>query len=209
MKEIKIKLYKFDELSEEAQKKVIEREQNYRYENNHPWSDSDRETLDSFCEIFPVKWESWDEYNIFWKYTGEDYHKELSGVRLISHLWNGYKHALYKGKYYSAPFRKVEKDKEHPAGLAYTKRHSRITKDTSCVLTGYYMDDTILAPIYKVLDGEDLTSTFLDVLEDCMEAFRKANKAEQENWQSEKAIIEELKDLDHDYEEDGSVRHCE
>ena len=207
MKTIEIKLFHFEELTEEVQQKIIEGEQSHRYEHNHPWEHESRATLDAFCELFPVKWESYDEWNIHWSYTGEENHEELKGTRLMSHLWNEYQHALYKGKYYSSSMRKVPVDTEHPAGLEYTHRRSRAMKTNNCcVLTGYCMDDDILAPIYEVLDGKNLQSTFKDVLGDCMESFRKSWQEEQEHWSSEECIREELQDDNSYYEQDSTKR---
>ena len=57
MKTIEINLYSFNELSEGAKQTAIE---NYRSEaHDIYWSDENRQTMETFAEIFPIKVKNW------------------------------------------------------------------------------------------------------------------------------------------------------
>ena len=51
----------------------------------------------------------------------------------------------------------------------YKHRYSKIIKDTCCVLTGYYIDDDILEPIYDFLKKPSKHVTFADLMRDCLQ----------------------------------------
>src|SRR5690554_5862974 len=101
MKTIEVKLYQFAELSEEAKQQAIDDKRN---SINHDFiMEEARETLNKFCNIFSIQWDSIDYlnpgYNSF-KINIDDTIKELSGLRLAKYIWNNYKHDIFKGKYY-------------------------------------------------------------------------------------------------------------
>ena len=201
-----------DELDERARERAIEHERDMRYQRGNPWQDENIETLNTFCEIFPCKWDEVRDYShggrVVWTYTGDDDAAKLTGARLMAYVWNNYSISVCKGKYYSTPFHKVEKSKEHPAGLAHTSRRSRVLKECrgSGALTGYCLDEDILAPVYDVLDGKHVSSsyTFHDMLGDCMDAWYSAAEADDEHFYSEEAIMEDLRESGAYFTEQGT-----
>ncbi len=193
-------LYELDELDAKARERAIDRERTSRYECGDPWQSEQRATLDAFCKAFPVKWKEWNDYGIDYRITLDDREQVevLTGARLLAYVWNHHRIDVYKGKYYSTPMCKCEKSPEHPAGLTYTHRHSRIQLEGlgACVLTGVSYDESILGPVYDILDGKHIhdTYTYIDMLDDCMHAFHKDVTSEYEYFTSDEAITEDLRD---------------
>lgn len=204
MRIIETAVYKFDELSEQAQQKVIE---NWRTDEQHPWSDENRESLEAFCNLFPIKSTDW-EYGyrnyINSRFTGDSDHEELSGIRLQRYLVNNYWRDLFKGKYYSINLREN-------GTYSFKSRHSRCQFESSCPFTGYFMDDVILQPIIQyMLDPRKTGSfwqqtNFADLLHDCLQAWLKGCQDDYENWLSEEYIREEIFANDYEFTEDGKL----
>lgn len=208
MRQETITILKFDELSYEAKQTAIENYRNKDYEL--AWADENRQSMEEFSKIFPIKVTDWcygigGEGVTFRFEVDHDEVEELSGWRLAAKLWTNYKDDLFKGKYYSSSFRPHPVTKEHPAGITYTKRYSKIFLENSCVLTGYCMDDNILGPIYDFLD-KPTNQTFRDLLEDCFHEWIKACNADIE-WQNSDEYISGNLVLANEYEftEDGET----
>ena len=148
------KVYKFDELDEAGKRRALSDMQAGEYIGG----EDNEATLHAFEAIFPVK-AIWWEYgcgraSITPKIDVSDEVDALRGPRLAAYIQNNYGHALFKPEY-----------------LAYYKgkaRYSRISKSTSCVLTGFFMDDEILDPIYSFLKLQDKYQSFSDILNDCL-----------------------------------------
>ena len=154
----------------------------------HYYSGSDNEkTLEEFCRIFSVKCRSWEYDSCTYHYRFTTEHDEdienLSGQRLATYLWNNYRRSIYKGKYYSK----------------YPKyRYSRIFLDNCCPLTGYYIDHDILAPIFEHMDRPNPNTTFLSLIDHCLDSFFKACRDDYENSISKEGFVEsaECNDLE-------------
>lgn len=206
MREITTKLFTFEELSDEAKQKAIEQYRDRGYEP--AWTEENRQTLEAFENVFPIKVSNWS-------YGGRgegvtfsiisDHIEEVSGQRLATYLWNNYGRDLFKGRYYSTPMRSCPVDKEHPAGLTYKKRYSKIMLDNSCVLTGYCLDDDILKPIYDFLNKPTKGITFSDLMEDCFDAWIKACNNDIEYQNSDEYITEHFHANEYEFEEDGTI----
>lgn len=207
MRTIELKLLKFSELSDKAKEKACE---NYRNKGYEPaWTQENRETMEKFAEIFPIKIMNWSYggrgEGVSYCFTVDDTIEELSGQRLATYIWNNYRHDIFKGKYYSSPMRNVPVDKQHPAGLTYTKRYSKIILENCCVLTGYCMDDSILAPIYKFLNKPDINVNFKDLLDDCFDEWINACNADVEFQNSDEYVGEHLEANEYEFIEEGET----
>jgi hypothetical protein len=204
MKTIEIKLYKFNELSEEAKQKAIN---DYRNNDNYEDFSDEIESLKQFYSIFPVEQHgnNWSNFRV----TCDDNISGLFGQRLAVYLWNNYKTNLFKGKFYGSlstnepvKHKRIKSKGPFKNGNMFHPYYSAITLSNSCVLTGFYMDDELLAPIYKFLDKPDNT-TFKELLSECVEAWSHALKREEEWRNSDEYISEELTANDYDFTEDG------
>lgn len=221
MRTIETKLYQFEELSEESKQRAIEK---WRSEDTEiAWASENRDTMEKFAEIFPIKVTDWSYggrgEGVSFRFTCDDCIEELSGQRLATYIWNNYKSDLFKGKYYhSQKFGLTDHRLIHRRvkskqitnncpnkGKWSNSYYSGLFLETSCVLTGYCMDDDILDPIYKFLDKPS-NQTFRDLLENCFDEWIKACNRDIDWQNSDEYISETISANDYEFEEDGT-RH--
>lgn len=193
MKTIEITLYKFDELSSEAQQNAIDkwRETDTEYFFSH----DNEASLKAFTDIFPIQVRdfSYDAYSHSERvlYSGEADYQTLSGPRLVAHIQNNYGHVLYPAKVYRLKSGKTRK--------------SRILKDTEMVMTGYYMDNHLLDPIYDFLKSGDKNTDFEDLLSSCIYEWGKACQADCHYQQTAEYIKETIIANEYDFTSEGEL----
>ena len=205
MKTIELKLYEFSELSEDAQQNAIS---NLDTDNHAEYLAHEvKDTLDAFCAIFPIKWISFDiancDYSV--KFTGEDEHKNLTGIRLLKHLENNYFPQLRKGNY-----RTYKGNSKHLCikytklnnGNTYGAFYSRIFFNYECSLTGMCFDSYILDTLLQFRNNPKNVD-FEELLTDCVFNLLKGVRIDLEYYESEEFKREELIQLDNLYTEDG------
>jgi len=184
-------VYKFNELTESAKQKAID---NYRNHDEYFWAGENEHTLKEFCNIFPVKVREFDygyNKNIDFTYTADDNILQLKGLRLATYIHNNYGYKIFKKKYL--------------AHIHKEARYSKIQKETDCVLTGYYIDNEILDPIYQFLKSPKENVTFEDLLNDCLQSWLSACQKDYEATQEDEYIIEHLEANDYDFTIDGKI----
>lgn len=200
MKKITVdyEVYSIDELSENAREKAY---YSWLRDFDYPWADDNRATLDKFENIFPIKVKNW-EYGyrkyINFEMTCDDEIAELSGIRLLKYIYNNYYDFLYKGRYYS--IRHCDENGKY----SFKYKYSKVIKDNSCPLTGYYMDDEILEPIYKFLKNPSPSITFENLMYKCLDNWLYACDKDYEYCTSMEYFIEESRDNGWEYFEDGT-----
>jgi len=216
MKQVNVKLYRFSELSEEAQQKVIDRERQYVGDFLTSFYAKEREeTLEKFCDIFGIvkvkKWEvreGWHRYNLeftSWPFT--TYHNvgidpdEVCGKYLMRYMRDLMKD-FYEWKFFSTHFHTDENGK-----LTYKKRHSKITLVEDCCLTGVCYDCDILSPIWDWYRKPDYKISLYDLVDSCLYSFFRAWEQDIEYSYSDEGVREDLlaNECDEEYCEDGSV----
>lgn len=189
MKTISINLYTFDELPESVQDKII---YNWRTDDEYFWSGENYDSLKAFCDIFRINiinYEYGYQNYINASTSLDDDILELSGIKLAKHLWNNYKNYLFKPKYY---YRNGK------------MRNSKIQFDNDCILTGYYIDNEILGPIYDFLDKPD-NRNFDELLEDCTQSWLSACRKDYDYWMSRECIIDDIKSNDYLFTANGEL----
>jgi hypothetical protein len=179
-----IALYSIDELPEAIQKKAYHQ---WLERASYTWAEENEKVLKAFENIFPVKIISW-QYGGYGDYirftmTCDSCIEQLSGLRLLKYLYNNYFDYLFKGKYYS-------KVKLVDGKYVYKRRHSKIIKDNCCVLTGYYLDDIILEPIYNFLKNPKSYVTFFDLMQECLENWIRGCARDYEDYFSFENFLE-------------------
>ena len=212
MKTIEIKLYQFNELSEDAKQTALdhfrENEINSEYMINEA-----HESFIKFAEIFGIEWDNMDyieNYRSNYKCTLDDSILELSGQKLATYIWNNYKTDLYKGKYYGRLSSydktglKIPISLEHPIGQRHVIHYSKCTIENSCVLTGMCYDDDLLEPIYNFMDFPT-DQDFKDLLEDCLTKLCKTVQSGIDYKLSEEGLTESIECNDYDFTEEGKL----
>lgn len=214
MKTIEIKLFKFEELNEEAKRKAIEQER----ENVHTdfIYDEAHETVKKFNNLFGTSEgrNSWLESHID---AFEHNVLELKGLRLRKYILNNFGSGLFKGRYKGklvdtfADGTKIPKSDKHPIGKRHVKRYSKALKDdTCCVLTGVCYDNSLLQPMYEFLEwklrpdyNKDLDLE--DLIKDCFKSLEDSIESEIEYLHSDEGIIESIEAKEHDFTEEGLI----
>lgn len=201
MRTIRIKLYKFNELSKSAKQKAIE---NYRNSDNYfDYSDIEG-SVKAVIELFNLKTgRTWDDIRTS---HIDDSILELKGIRLATYLWNNYKTELFKGKYFSL-WSKTEKSYKHyKEGYPVLKsRHSKVILNNDCTLTGVSFDNDILQPVYDFLKKPDVNTTFEDLIKDIENAISKCYRDTEEWINSDEYITETIEANDYEFTQDGKL----
>ena len=203
-----IKIYEFDELAEEVKRELINKEF-----NNLDIDFIVDEWLNTVKEIGKLLGDQRPSYEI--GYACHNYlhyrnhsepDEELTGIRAMKWIQNNWINYAYKGKYFSTPFRKCEKSPEHPSGVYYKHRYSKITLELdNCPFTGVCYD-CCFSEAWKeykeeIKHGEQLTvSDFVSLLQ---EKLIEDISQEIDYRYSEKGIKEELRIKE--YYENGEV----
>lgn len=187
-------LYKIDELDENARQSAYNEWLNHF--DDFDLSDNEN-TLNAFLEVFyGIEVRSWSYDTCEYDYTMRSRYDEdiecLSGERLLSYLYNNYYDDLFKSKHYYKTF-----------GTVMKTRRSRIFVDNCCVLTGFIRDEDILEPIYRFLEHPNRNTTFLDLMEDCLDSFFSACQKDYEYYSSMEGFESECESNDWEFLEDG------
>lgn len=184
-------LFTFNELSDPAKEEAY---RNWLCTFNYAWDKENRDTLKSFCDIFKVKCNEWqyDRWNYHYRFSTllEDEVENLSGQRLATYLWNNYRSQIYQGKYY------------YKNGIS---RHSHIFLRQDCVLTGYYLDEEILAPIYAHIHKPNPSRTFLELIDMCLDSFFNACRDDYDGCQSIEGFQAEAEANEWEFLSDGNI----
>ena len=117
--------------------------------------------------------------------------ENLHGARLAAYLHNNFGSHLFVPKIYYKGRR---------------RRRSRLFCTTECPLTGYYMDNMILDPIYCFFTHPDDT-TFYDLIECCLDTFFRACRDDARYCRSEEYFAELAESNAWEYLASGTAYH--
>lgn len=192
MKTIEIKLFKFEELTSEAQQNAIDK---WRESDEYGFYKDNEESLKGFLEIFPIQVKDWsyDAYNHNERilYSGGADYQLLNGKRLVSHLVNNYYSVLFEKKVF-----KLKSGK--------TRKSRIIEQETCCPFTGYHTDEALLQPIREFLKTPSKID-FEDLLSDCIFQWGKACEADCYYQQTNECITENIIANDYDFTDEGEL----
>lgn len=196
MRTIEVNIFGINELSDKAKEKAWMK---WQEKADYPWADENRNTMREFEKIFPIKVTNWEygyrnDYDF--EMTCEDIITELEGFRLQKYIWNNYRTQIFKGKYRS-------KGEYVDGKYQYKSRRSRIQTTDSCVLTGYYIDDDILGPVYEYLNDRKPNKDFKELMNDCLDAWIKACESDYDACFTLEYFIDHAEANDYEFTEDG------
>jgi hypothetical protein len=226
MKTIEIKLYQFQELNKQAQEKALN---NYRSEgiDCSYFYDEAHETVKKFHDIFGTEDGHHSWLDIKTAHIDENI-LELKGLRLRTYIINNFYSQIFSGKYKKswyfkegeAPKKlcklirtseyKYKEGKETKTGVKQIYR-SKINFTNDCELTGVCYDYSILKPLYDFLawndPKNDSTTTFEELMENCIYSLKKDLESEEEYINSDEAIIETFESNNWHFEENGKMNN--
>lgn len=202
MRTIKLKIYSFRELSEEAKETAIDNYVKGKIFDLHVsfLQDEVNDTANAFMRQFPVKI-SYHCRRMFtnMEFYGDIWIEDLKGLRLRTYILNNFGEILYKPRF-------IYTGIIGQPGIQ--TGYSKIQKDNTCVLTGACWDDSLLEPIYEFIEKYDDRrygdTTFDDLIRGCGENLLYTYNREVEYRQSDEYIRETLTESDYEFLEDGT-----
>ena len=201
MREITVKLYKFSELSEKAQRRAWEMGPDF----SDSYSSEYRETLKKFEDIFDIAVYRWSvddcRYSFDYVTAGRAVEApEGDALRLARYIWNNYADCILKGRYYSTRGRYID-GKYH-----YKYRYSKVTKNMDdCPLTGVCMDMDILQPVIDCLHYKSFFDSYEDLIDACLDSFFRAWRNEIEYCNSFEYFAETCEINEYEFYETGEM----
>ena len=195
MKEVKCKLYKFEELSEKSQKVVMDRERDSIQQNGiDAWDSEHRDTLEKFSNIFGIKVYDWEvsSYNHRYCFHFIDDVYDVDAVyvkgKYLLRFLNSVYFDIRSRKYYSCGHRYDENGEYH-----YSHRYSKVLwVNNNCPLTGVCYDCDILKPIYDWHKKPDWNKSLYFLVDECLEEFFSAWEKECAYCGSDEYVKQEL-----------------
>ena len=226
MRDAKVKIYTFDELSEEAKERA--RSDYVEHGGPYYWDREARDTIEAFEKEFGVRVRDWSYSS--WRYdfdldtsSIDDDILALKGNRARSWFWNNHGNCLLqqKVKY----FTHVNGKRIEAVGLNSIKYKSKIwfdrVYDGTCPWTGYCMDCAALDPIAYFCFGVewdekekkrvpssrrlsvDNSNTVKSLLREGIESLFHALKEDCEYLESMESFKETCEANDFEFTEDG------
>lgn len=210
MKTITLNIYQYDELSDAAKKKAVE---NMRETIGSMLCDFDaddyRSALEGIEKIFEIKVYDWNvgypgTYSR-WRFNENSRFSDLSdNPRFLVRYLDEVERYCRKGRFYSSSFHKVPVDKEHPAGLAYTKRYSKVMFERNYCLTGTWTSAVVDDYMEKRWDYVRKHRTIKDFIDDMLYDFFKQWERDQEYNYDDEKIEETILANTYEFTEDGT-----
>lgn len=197
MREIIIKLYKIDELPEKGKKIALQYFRDGNAENGYQWDTENEKSLYSFLDLF----ESRIVKHYIVKHSNSNL-GSLSGLALHKYLWNKFEDKIFHPKQYW-----ICNGHRNAVGTNSKKRESKIFKDSSCPLTGYYMDNVLLDLIIEFMHKPSGFVDFNSLLTQCVDKYRAAVEKDREFQDSEEQIIELANANNYEFTVDGKIFH--
>lgn len=169
---VEITLYQFDELDQRTQDAIISR---WRINDQFPWQEEWRESLDAFARLAPITIRDWsvgyrDTYVTF---DMEDEIADLSGNRawkwLVNNGWQ------------------------------------KIAQGQDCPFTGYCGDESLLDAIRTALEKPGSIVSLQSVFDDALQDWARGFEADMDYWHSEEAIREDIAANGYEFHANGSL----
>lgn len=194
-----INIYKFDELSEKAQRYAWENSPGFDFGFDCEY----KQTLKEFEKIFDIKVYRYDVGGCYcpsfaYVKAGDAVGApENDPLRLARYMWNNYAEYIQKRRYYS-------KGRYINGKYTYKYRHSKIQKTmVDLPLTGFCADYDILKPVIECLEYKRFYDSIGDLYDDCLHSFFNAWNAEIEYCQTFEYFTEMAEINDCEFLENG------
>ena len=205
MKEIKVKLYRFDELSEDAKENAIEKAR----ERNCNWYwDIVSEEISALSDIAytmgankKVDYEFSTCSPSYIEFSFGDIADELKDIRALKYIYNNFISPFVKGKYYSTNGTYIN-GKYH-----YKHKYSKVIKEFSSV-SGLYIDFVVHDVYLEYINNikNHVSFSVADFIEDVEDRLCKTILEAAESYDSDESWNERLLDDDREiYNSDGTL----
>lgn len=207
MKEIKVKLYSFDELSDDAKEKAIEEQRENHCED---FWDSVREEIDALEDIADAMGATINDYSldtcspsyIEFKFNTYDFDfEDLKDIRALKYIYNNFISPFIKGKHYS-----IWKQDLNGKYITKYKQSKAIFEFTPA--SGLYIDNIVLDVYEEYIENikKHISFNVADFIEDVESRLAKTIVDNAEYNDSNEVWKERLlDDVDEIYTEEGKI----
>lgn len=198
MRKVQLSVYKIDELKKDIPQAYREAYDKWYGSSEYPY-DSEFERVRKFLGVvFSVNITEWDIDHKSARYDCELWADLLDrkGAKLYGYLMHHHFNDLFRGKYYSTS----KKD-----GSDYISRHSKIMFTHDCVITGCYIDDEILKPIYDFLEKPDPNTSFRLLIQYVVDAWINTYRRDVDDYFTEETFEGQCEANDWEFFADGSM----
>lgn len=194
MRTVEIKIYEFNELSEKARERALE-----KYNNPEPevgiW-----EIIKEFEKHFYLKVESSDlerYFRIHFYNDDDEGVSSIEGERLYKFIQNNFHNTLYKRKTYKIERRIRRKWRERISKISY--------QETECPFTGFWLDEFLLDPIREFMRKIEYGITWEELVERCVSNLVENYKEYIEYLESEENFKDNCECNGWEFMEDGTM----
>lgn len=205
MKEIMVKLYSFDELSDDAKENAIEKAR----ERNCAWYwDSVQMEIDALSDIAytlgankKVNYEFSTCSPSYIEFSFGDIADDLKDIRALKYIYNNFISPFVKGKYYSTNGKYIN------GKYTYKKHYSKAIKEFSSV-SGLYIDFVVHDIYLEYVENikKHVSFSVADFIEDVENRLCKTILEAAESYDSNDEWKERLLDDDREiYNSDGTI----
>ena len=216
MKTIEIKLYKFEELSEEAKQTAISEYRGKGIDTQYMYDEA-YESVKAFNELFGLRegnrsWLDFDTTNIDVPVY------EMEGLRLRTWLMNNVWSEIFTPKWIASietasSTAMVKHNRVKPKllsnGVVYNPYYSGYQLECSCPFTGLCYDMDLLDPVLNFIAYKSPECfnrmDFDDLLTECFSTLKNTLESEVEYANSDEAIEEAIEANDYDFTEYGKT----
>lgn len=201
-----INLYTFEELSEKAKRKALEK---WCQSDDYPYYEDNKYTLDEFVKHFDfidsTNWEyggynRYAECTIDTPYEYDIYLEDLAGISLYTFIQN-YMEKFKVYKTYALNGENIY--------IAKKKYQSKIawSYENDCQLTGYCLDCEIMQPIFDYLENfpKHQNKTLGELMNECLTHWVVACDSDHDYYYSMECLQEYATDNDIYFYEDGRI----
>jgi hypothetical protein len=205
MRTIETTVFKFNELSDTAKQKAIDRMRETDFYQSSEYFSTVKKALDEMFGLELTSWDiDWDNINRSdWKINFdrmEDYRLELTGQRLrtylVNNLWCIFFERKHWGKY----------AKNESTGKWRYPYYSKIQRVKSCCpFTGFMGDECFLDVFRDFLDKPNEDYTLQELIETGVHNVFRAACDEWEAIQSDDYTIESIEANEYEFTEDGEM----
>lgn len=211
MRTITFNVFTLDELTADAREKAIE---DCRSDVAGMLNDFDadeyRSALAEIEKVFEIKVYDWcvgypGTYSS-WRFNESSRFSEMSDEpRFLVRYLDEVEQWCRKGRYYSTPFKPCPKSKEHPAGLTYKKRYSKVMFERNYCLTGTWTSAVVDDYMNKRWDYVRNHRTIEDFVDDMLYDFFKQWERDMDCNSDDEVVEETILDNDYEFTEDGRL----
>jgi hypothetical protein len=204
MRTIETTVYQFSELSDTSKQKAIDRMRETDFHQSSEYFSTVKKALD---EMFGLKLTNW---NIYWDNINrsnwkinfdrmEDYHLEMTGIRLHKWLTNNLWHVFFERKHWG---KYAKNEKTGKWRYPYYSKIQRV--ESSCPFTGCGTDEDFL-DCFRDFIKKPTNDTLQELIENAVWNTFNAAYKEWEAIQSDDYTIESIEANEYEFTEDGEM----